>query len=347
MAALRHISHKIIKNVFKPDIRLNIETCALCTRLLHYSPIEYDQKHDPAPKFFNTDIQNLLRELTRIDLSKVFKKRKLGTEGLEDPEYKFLTDEELKQAYEEAHQKSYELLQIPPIVAARKPKDRILSYDPALQGLEESKMVFTDISFGVRDADRIIVVRDPDGTLREADWELRGRMNQLYFPQIGRSLKPPRMFFGEYFDSLLERKEYIFILDRACIQFEPDDPDYQRVVSVTYQHINDHNGFDILRSTRHFGALVFFLVWNKNIDNLLLELIETCHINEAGTLLNLFSNIHNVVLEKSDEIFAIEDYINKFANKKAALQLGLQAYKDLAKEKNRIEEGIKIAHGIR
>lgn len=95
------------------------------------------------------------------------------------------------------------------------------------------------------------------------------------------------MFQDEYLVSLLTRKEYEFVLDRACVQLEPDDPLYQKVTSITYQHLNDNNGFDSLRSTRHFGPLAFFLTWFKTVDNLILELIETGYISEVNYLLQV------------------------------------------------------------
>ncbi|CAH1117963.1 unnamed protein product [Phaedon cochleariae] len=346
MAALRHISRKLFYN-FKPESKLKSETCAICIRLLNYSAIEYDEKHDPAPVFFNKDIQSLLKTLTRVDLAKVNRRRKLGTKKLEDPEYKFMTDEQLHQAIEKAKKNTEELLQIPPVVALRKPTSRVLSKDPALQGLEKSRMVFTDITFGVKDIERLIVVREPDGTLQEVDWEMRNRINQTYFPSTDRYIKPPKMFFGEYFESLLNRKEYEFVLDRACTQFEPNDPTYQRVVSITYQHVNDNDGFEILRSTRHFGALTFFLVWHKSIDNLMSELIETAHIEEADKLLELFTKVHGISFEGSQELDRIEDYIKKVSSKKAVLELGVQAYKDLAKRREELDTGIETAHGLR
>ncbi|CAH1972656.1 unnamed protein product [Acanthoscelides obtectus] len=315
-------------------------------RLLNYSTVEYDEQRDPRPSFFNKDIQNLLRTLTRVDLHKVFRRRKLGDEKVRDPEYKFMTDEELQEALQKAQQKANSLLQIPPVVPARKPISKILSLDPELQGLETSKMVFTDITFGVKDSDRLIVVRQPDGTLCEAEWEVKNRINQIYFPQKGRSVKPPKMFQGTDFEDLLKRQEYEFILDCACIQFEPNDPDYQRITSITYQHINDNNGFDKLRSTRHFGALTFFLVWHKNIDNLLLELIETCYADEANSLIELYSKIKKVEFEKTNDLSMIEHYIKKCSNKKGALELALQAYKEMSHQKQNIEKGIKTAHGM-
>lgn len=295
--------------------------------------------------FFNETVQSLLKSLTRVDLAKVFRKRKSGDYRLEDPQYKFMTDEELQASIKDAQERANKVLQIPPAVPVRKPTNRVFSKDSALEGLETCRMVFTDITFGIRDSERVIVVREPDGTLQEADWELRDRMNQLYFPRKGRSIKPPRFFEDAYLKKLLDRHEYEFILDCACIQFEPDDPKYQHVVSITYQYINDNSDFDTLRSTRHFGALTFFLVWNKNIDNLLLDLIETLHVEEGHDLIKLYSKVHNVTLTSSSNLEVIEEYIEKYSNKKPSLQLAVQAYKDLVKQKEQLEKGVQAAHG--
>ncbi|XP_018319448.1 28S ribosomal protein S22, mitochondrial [Agrilus planipennis] len=318
-------------------------------RSLGYASREYaHEERDPAPFFFDSNVQSLLRTLTRVDLNKVFRKRKTGDLKLEQPTYKFLTDEQLQDALKEAHEKSSQLLQIPPVIKVRKPIDTVISNDPALQGLETSKFVFTDISYGIKYSQRIIVVRETDGTLRHADWDVRERMNQLYFPEHGRKLKIPRMFENTNLESLLNRKEYIFLLDRACIQFEPDDANYQRVTSITYQHINDNNDFEILRSTRHFGALAFFLTWFKNIDNLVLDLLETLHIEEVNVLLQLYEKLHDQSFgaEKSDEVEALIIYINKAASKKGPLELAVQAYKDLKKQRLQLEKGIQAAHGL-
>lgn len=145
---------------------------------------------------------------------------------------------------------------------------------------------------------------------------------------------------------MLNRQEYNFILDAACAQFEPDDPKYHQVVSITYQHVNDNNGFNLLRSTRHFGTLTFFLVWHQNIDNLLLDLIETGHIDEADILLKLYSKIHDIQFESDGECKALEDYIKKCSNKRSALELALQAYKEVEKERRDLDKGIKAAHGV-
>ncbi|XP_045470762.1 28S ribosomal protein S22, mitochondrial [Harmonia axyridis] len=314
-------------------------------RFLSYITKEYKETNDPRPYFFNNDVQNILLKLTRSELQKIFRKKGMGP--LEDATFKFLTDEQLQQELDKMRKKSVELLQFPPAVAVRKPLDRVFSSDPALIGYETSKVVFTDITFGLKDNQRLIVIREPDGVLREAAWNDRDRINQVYFPRAHRQLKAPPLFNGNYFEDILNRKEYLFILDLACQQFEPDDSEYQRVVSITYQHIYDNNEFEKLRSTRHFGSLTFFLVWNKMIDNLLLDLIESCHIEEANLLIELYGRIHNISLlqENDDEYKMLEDFIKKHSTKTAVLELALQATKDFLKQKEIVEEGIKKAHG--
>lgn len=248
-----------------------------------------------------------------------------------------MTDEELQDALEEANKKGDDYLQMPPVLAVRKPKNTVLSYDPALQGLETSPLVFTDISFGVPNSKRLIVVREPDGTLRETSWEVRDRINQSYFPSPGRETLCPKMFDEEYLKDLLEREEFIYILDRACVQFEPDDPKFQKVTSSTYECVNDKGLFERLRSTRHFGPLVFYLVWHDNIDNLLLELIETCHVEEANNLLQLYSIIKKVEFSSSDTLDLLEEYVSKYSKKRGPLELALQTFKDLEHRKKSVQ----------
>lgn len=63
-----------------------------------------------------------------------------------------------------------------------------------VSGFDAAKYVFTDITYGIHDRDRIIVCREPDGTLRQASGEERDRMNQIYFPKLMRSIKAPPLF---------------------------------------------------------------------------------------------------------------------------------------------------------
>lgn len=257
-----------------------------------------------------------------------------------------MSEEQLAEARQEAETKAQEMLQMPPALRVRSTETKILMEDPALKGLETSRLVFTDITFGVKNSERLVVVREPDGTLREADWDLKDRMNQVYFPNVGRQIKTPQMFEESLLKRLLDNGQYEYILDRACIQFEPNNALYQKITSITYQHINDNKAFEKLRSTRHFGPLVFFLTWFKIPDNLILELVETSHIEDASLLVKLYCKIHNVEIASENSSKIVEEFVTKYSTKKAPLELALQSFKEAQKQKEELEQGIKSAHGL-
>lgn len=311
-------------------------------------------ERDPAPLFFNQEVQGALKFLTRIDYKKAVRKRLTG-KRIEPPRYKFMTDKQLQQALNEAKQRARKRLQMPPVLKVREEIMEVLSHDDALEGLNDCKFVFTDISFGIKNKDRYIVVREPSGTLRKAKWEERDRINFVYYPTEGKEMVPPALFQGEYFQDILNRECYEYILDRACVQFEPDDIEYKNITQQVYQRVNDKKHFESLRSTRHFGPFVFFLVWHKIIDNLLCELIQTEKIEEAVTLIRLFHKIHPDTKsattpykgnESDDDIALILHYASLESSKEPLIKKSVLAYLELKKEKEKVEEGIKKAHGI-
>lgn len=135
--------------------------------------------------------------LTRVNYEKVFAIRKYGT-PLDVPQYSFMTDEELQEAQARLATKAKRYIQMPPVVKIRSDETEVIVKEPELQGYEEHNLVFTDISFGKNNRDRLIVIREPNGTLRQATCNERHRMNQIYFPINGRELHTPQMFFHPY-----------------------------------------------------------------------------------------------------------------------------------------------------
>nr|CAD7444156.1 unnamed protein product [Timema bartmani] len=317
----------------------------------------------------------------------------------------------------EFEDKANEKLQMPPVVKMRKDEQKVLDIEPALQGYSDAKFVFTDITYGLSNKERLVVIRDPDGTLREASMQEHCRISQLYVPMLGRQLTPPPMFQEEYLKLLMEQGEYEFILDRACVQFEPDDPEYHRVTQATYDHIDNcckyetlrstrHFGpfafylawhkqidnlllmeqgeyefildracvqfepddpeyhrvtqatydhidncckYETLRSTRHFGPFAFYLAWHKQIDNLVLESIHTDRLDEAVALIQLYHILNPEsksasVAYSGHQVQFIQAYVESDANKKSMLELALQTFMELQKQRQEVEEGIQKAH---
>ena len=79
---------------------------------------------------------------------------------------------------------------------------------------------------------RSIVVREPDGVLRQATWEERDRMCQAFFPALGRKMWLPKALSDEVLSSTLDSMLHVKVLDLVCAQCDPQSHDYHRVSEV-------------------------------------------------------------------------------------------------------------------
>ncbi|XP_075211435.1 mitochondrial ribosomal protein S22 [Lycorma delicatula] len=286
-------------------------------------------------QFYEPEVQKLLKQLTRVNFEKVFRRRKLGKK-LKAPTYKFMTTQQIEEQLKDAEKRAEEKMQMPPVLPPRKEINEVLSVDKELTGLWEPHVnyVFTDISFAKTDVNRVIVVREPNGTLRKAYWNERERINQIYFPVPGRKLIPHKVFKPENLLDLCERHEYEFILDLACLQFEPNDADYLRVTVTVYDHVNETQCFELLRSTRHYGPLIFHIASQRDIDNLIIENLRTARLEDAVwaiTLLHLLkpeSKSAKTTYKPGDELAFIKSYIELDSNKRGVLEMTYKAYID-------------------
>ncbi|CAL8072878.1 unnamed protein product [Orchesella dallaii] len=339
---------------------------------IHFSCNQFSQNQDSQTSsksqsqdekriklFIDPEVQTLLKELTGRDLKRIFRKRKIG-QKLKEPKYTFMTEAQLQKAREEAEEKADKLLQMPPVLMPRKTIDEILSFDPCIQ-LDEvvpSTLIFTDISMNIKDRDRIIVARDPDGTLRQATWQERDKMNAIYFPTEGREFIPPKMFTQPLaLQTVLDRASeedntYEFVLDRACLQFEPEDPLFINAAETTYETIDRAGHYDFLKSTRHYGPMVFYLVRMRKMDNILLHCIKHGRVTtDADRLVTLFQIIFPECKSKSAEktinaVDKIKRYIQLDAIRKGELELALNAYVEEEERKAELEEGLRRQHAM-
>ena len=216
------------------------------------------------------------------------------------------------------------LLHMPPVVQVMNQKRKVISTDPALTGFSESSFVFTDVSFGLKNRERSVVVRHPDGVLEEAAYDIRKRVYQIYFPVRGRKFRDPKMFEGENLKRLINSEEYEFLLDSLCMQYEPYEPKYHEITSKIYNHIIENQSFDKLRSTRHFGPMAFYFAWHKLIDDLLLDMIRRDYLKNAVELICLMfkfneikadTSILYVVKDQNDHEREIQSRINAMLSK--------------------------------
>ncbi|KAL7851451.1 hypothetical protein AOLI_G00218070 [Acnodon oligacanthus] len=240
-------------------------------------------------QFTDTEVQNILTQITGLDLSKVFQPVK---QELKPPKYKLLTDTQLEEAVRRAEEQAERLLKMPPVLPERKPIEEVLSEDKMLEGMDASKFVFTDITYNIPHRERFIVVREPSGTLRKAAWEERDRIIQVYFPKNGRKLSAPPIFIEENLKVAFGQNRHEEVLKHCLVQFEPDSAEFQRVHALTYEDIEKFGKYDLLHCTRFFGGLVWFLASSRRIDGLLVDMLQRERLQDAVSLVHLFNLVH-------------------------------------------------------
>ncbi|CAJ0606550.1 unnamed protein product [Cylicocyclus nassatus] len=250
-----------------------------------------DRSVDAEKLFINPAVQRLLTELTGMDLEgKVFKERR--TEIQQRSHFALMTEERLAETMEKMKAEAQRFLNFVPLKEPRSQEVTILSKDPEIAGFDNSKFVFTDITFDATDQDRTVVVREVDGTLRTATPEEHDRMNRTYYEKPNRPVFPPPVFEDPYLQDALDRKEHEFVLDWACWFFEPDDPAYVELVQRVFDRVLEKGDFDVLRSTRHFGTMVFYFALNGNIPPLLNYFGARGRLHDCANLVRLQKTLH-------------------------------------------------------
>jgi len=242
--------------------------------------------------------------------------------------------------------------------------NKVISYDPQIADYDPdgTTLLFTDITQNISDRNRIIVARDQDGTLRQASWEERDKLNRIYFPQKYREVKAPKMFTDvNILKEVLARatpedNTYEFILDRACVQFEPDDPMYITAVEVTYETIDSKGHYDYLKSTRHYGPLVFHLLRHRKVDNLLMFNLDNDRISDVGQIVGLFTlifpesktakTVKSAQDNEEDAVSGLQSFIDFDSVLNAELQVHFNAFMERRKGQESLEEGLKQSHGL-
>uniref|UniRef100_A0A8C0SK95 Mitochondrial ribosomal protein S22 n=1 Tax=Canis lupus familiaris TaxID=9615 RepID=A0A8C0SK95_CANLF len=284
------------------------------------SLIESGSPEIKIPTFMDEEVQNLLIKMTGLNLQKVFKP---AIQELKPPTYKLMTQAQLEEATRKAIEAAKVRLKMPPVLEERVPINDVLAEDKILEGTETAKYVFTDISYSIPHRERFIVVREPSGTLRKASWEERDRMIQIYFPK------------EENLRNMYSQDRHVDVLNLCVAQFEPDSAEYIKIHHQTYEDIDKHGKYDLLRSTRHFGGMAWYFVNKKKIDGLLIDQIQRDLVDDATSLVQLYHILHpdgqsaqEAKEQAAEGLHLIKVFAKTEAQKGAYIELTLQAYQE-------------------
>ncbi|XP_049631834.1 28S ribosomal protein S22, mitochondrial [Suncus etruscus] len=301
-------------------------------RRLLGSETEFGNSEVKKPSFMDEEVQNLLIKMTGLNLEKIFKPT---IQQLKPPTYKLMTQAQLEEATRQAVEAAKVQLKMPPVLAERTPINDVLAEDKILEGTEENKYVFTDITYSLPHRERFIVVREPSGTLRKATWEERDRMIQIYFPKKGRRVLTPVIFREENIKNMYSQDRHADVLHLCVAQFEPDSTEYIKFHHQTYEDIDKHGKYDLLRSTRHFGGMVWYLVNKKRIDGLLIDQIQRDLIDDATSLVQLYHILYpdgqsaqETKAQAAEGLHLIKVFAKTEAQKGPYIELTLQTYQE-------------------
>lgn len=261
-------------------------------------------KPNEAEEYFvKPQVQSYLKTIIGYEPEVIFADQ--PTDRLHTPRYIFMTNDELKISMERVKCRADKIIELPPYKApVEEISQQVLSTDPEIVEVLDNKIVFTDISSGFADSNRLIVVRETNGILRRANRDERYRMNQIYYPDPDRFYEKPKMFQTENLKRLLDEKEYKYILDRTIVQFEPSDPEYHSVFNAVFTKMNEERDYTQLWGSRYFGSLAFHMVINGSIDNLLEYLLNQDKLDRAVSLVSLYYTLHS---EKQKEFKELTD----------------------------------------
>ncbi|CAL8349979.1 unnamed protein product [Lota lota] len=281
------------------------------------------------PQFTDVPVQDILTNITGLDLQKVFRPIK---QEIKPPIYKLMTDSQLEEATRLAEKQAKKLLKMPPVLPERKPINDVISVDTILEGMDTAKLVFTDITFNIPNRERFIVVRESNGVLRKATWQERDRLIQVYFPKEGRKLTAPLLFKEENLKRVFTEDRHEDVLNLCLVQFEPDSSEYIKTHTATYEDLEKHGKYDLLRSTRHFGGMAWYLVTMRRVDGLIVDMLQRDLLHDAVSLVSLFNMVHpnsESAQEAQSQQASGTDLLKIFAQKESQrsgyIELALQA----------------------
>ncbi|XP_072330663.1 small ribosomal subunit protein mS22 isoform X2 [Scyliorhinus torazame] len=193
--------------------------------------------------------------------------------------------------------------------------------------LEEARCKAVDAAKAYLRMPPVLNEREPINDVLAEDKVLDGLETAKYvFTDITYDI-PHRVVFAQ--------DRYEDILDLCLNQFEPDSADYIRVHQQTYEDIDKHGKYDLLRSTRHFGGLVWYLVNRRKIDGLLIDMIQKDLMDDAINVLQLYHRLYpecqsskEASQQQARGIDLIKIFSHTDSKRGGYIELALQVYQE-------------------
>eukprot|EP00117_Sycon_ciliatum_P005135 scpid76594/ scgid9207/ 28S ribosomal protein S22, mitochondrial len=204
-------------------------------------------------------VKKTLDRIVTVDLDKVFAPR---INRPRPPRFMLATDEQLDVLEEAVLDRAMDLLNRPPIYLQREniPEDeRLIQKNPEIDGYANAKVVVINVDNDLQDDERHVYVRQENGDLEHADYDVRDRMLLTYFRLDSRRIFPEPVFHPVTVQKVLGMGRHKEMLDRIFLQFSGDSSQYINLTEQVYEDVYCRGCYEVLDSTCHFGNLIYYL----------------------------------------------------------------------------------------
>uniref|UniRef100_A0A915E5E1 28S ribosomal protein S22, mitochondrial n=1 Tax=Ditylenchus dipsaci TaxID=166011 RepID=A0A915E5E1_9BILA len=169
---------------------------------------------DVEKMFIDGRVQRLLKNLIGMDIDKIYSDRVVSS--VERKHYALMTDDMITHIRTKMMRRGERFQQFVPVKEPRSSIPTVLANEEGLDGFDNTKYVFTDITFDATSRNRIVVVREPNGILRNATPEEHDRMNRTYYPSEEKPVLEPKVFTDPSFSEALKGNRHEIVMDWAA-----------------------------------------------------------------------------------------------------------------------------------
>ncbi|KII61731.1 28S ribosomal protein S22, mitochondrial [Thelohanellus kitauei] len=213
---------------------------------------------EPLKDYYNEDLQAIFKKLIGRN-PKFLKNINMARRPIV-ADYKLVHADKIPQLNAEIDEMLDRFLETIPMYTRRKPNlNVIIQKSPELKGYDSSRYVFTDVSPSKTSKDRTILVRHQDGSLKLAPWDVRERINIVYFGSDSDMYPPPKFISSEkLLKEALKLDKHLYILNYALSTCSPDSPNYIKVLEVIFRDIIFKKKYSLIEMTPFFGPFIYF-----------------------------------------------------------------------------------------
>jgi len=302
-------------------------------------------------KWNNKTVKSILKKMNigdGVDLDKIYKYRpgKDIKHKMQFAELDVLSKGDIDRHNAELTKKGVNSIsKFPPYIKEpRKEIDVVIQEDLDLISHDDdgADIVLLDIGRQHNNFTRPMVKREnTTGILREANWEERDRINNIYWPRKHEEEEIPGILEEPHLSINFDRHKHEDVLDLLYTHLvQIDAPEHLEMLHRVYEDIGQRKGFDVLSSTKYYGGMVWYFVVNKRSSELIDHYYSSKRLPHAANMVRLHALAHDELkcdIESDDK--TLLDYFVKFYKHSLPNQMEEKHRQRLRIERQQVDDG--------